>query len=149
MENDKISWKYSQVGNYIIKTAYNKITYKNDETRRGHFSNIWKIWAQPKIQTCIWHIVHHSIPTKDLLIKKGVNMQTSCSTCGETETIDHALWVFKKKSYGKGRDLSRMQIMVKPTSLDGLETEYREKVVHQTAKTLHVCGTYFVGDLVL
>lgn len=53
----------------IVKTSYNRLTYENMEVSHGIYNNIWKIWAQPKIQTFIWRLVHHSIPTKDFLIK--------------------------------------------------------------------------------
>lgn len=81
--------------------------------------------------------------------KKELTCKQIAAPVGKLKQLTMRLGYSRKNRMKKGRDLSRMQIMVKPTSLDGLETEYREKAVHQTAKTLHVCSTYFVGDLVL
>ncbi|PKI49502.1 hypothetical protein CRG98_030119 [Punica granatum] len=54
---------------------------------------IWKVLAQPRIQTFLWLVYHHKLPTTEHLCSRGILISFECSWCGALEeSILHVLW---------------------------------------------------------
>lgn len=53
---------------------------------------MWKTNIMPKIKCFLWQCVHRSIPIREVLVARGLNLHTSCPLCnGPTESIIHVL----------------------------------------------------------
>jgi ribonuclease HI len=53
---------------------------------------IWKVRTNPRIQFFIWQCYHLSVPVRDTLASRGINIPTYCPRCsGSTETLIHLL----------------------------------------------------------
>ncbi|KAK7845491.1 putative ribonuclease h protein [Quercus suber] len=73
---DRISWASSPNGEFDLKEAYKLVC----ET------------TVPKIKCFLWQCLHKSIPSRDVLIARGLNIPHSCPLgCNEVESIIHIL----------------------------------------------------------
>ena len=57
---------------------------------------VWKVVAPPKIQVFffffVWLCLHNSVPTRDVLGSRGLNIDPMCNLCQRgNETIEHLL----------------------------------------------------------
>lgn len=73
---DQISWASSPNGEFDLKEAYKLVC----ET------------TVPKIKCFLWQCLHKSIPSREVLIARGLNIPLSCPLgCNEVESIIHIL----------------------------------------------------------
>lgn len=94
--SDGFTWKGNLDGIYSAKAGYLWLTTVNANT--GHHDNLnsWKwIWRLPvpeKIKFFIWTACHHSLPTRSLLLNRGMLNSSSCPRCSANEeSIMHCL----------------------------------------------------------
>ena len=94
--SDRLVWISSSTGNFDARNAYSLAC--NDTPNLAFFGGnwIWRIDTLPKIQMFIWKCFYNSIPVKEVLNKRGIDLDTKCGCCGDgLETILHVLRVCK------------------------------------------------------
>ena len=53
---------------------------------------VWKVSTSPRIKIFLWLCTHCSVPTKEVLGSRGLNLNPTCELCGESpESILHTL----------------------------------------------------------
>ena len=91
---DKISWSSSPNGEFEFKEAYKLACTMHNNPHCDHFMGnwIWKISTLPKIKCFLWQYFHRSIPTREALNKRGLNIPPCCPLCNDdVESIIHTL----------------------------------------------------------
>ncbi|KAG2293266.1 hypothetical protein Bca52824_039935 [Brassica carinata] len=100
---DTLVWSYTKDGNYSVKTGYHLQCQMEDqdsqidqvtipEEVRKCCSNIWKLKIPPRLKTFWWRVAHNSLAVMDNMRKRGIVIDNTCQTCGEsTETLNHML----------------------------------------------------------
>ena len=64
-----------------------------DSTNRV-WKGVWKIQAPNKVRHFIWRAVMDSLPTKENLKKRQIQLDVTCSLCNDSEEdLMHALWL--------------------------------------------------------
>jgi hypothetical protein len=93
--SDKLIWPYSLNGDYQVKKAYEILTHTEQQPPYPHQSRIWKkLWKiklPQKILSVAWKILHHAIPVKFELNRRGIHCDVACNLCtnDSNETMDH------------------------------------------------------------
>ena len=97
--DDRVMWCPDQLGQFSVKSAYIKARKELsiEELPVELMSPIWKmIWAAnviPKVKYFIWRFIRGILPTIGNLLKKRLNVEGSCQTCGGGfESIFHAMF---------------------------------------------------------
>ena len=90
---DRIAWAIFASGDFVLKEAYNLA--RDDDSGVDppcELDWVWKVPTIPKIQCFIWQCCHLSIPTRSVLIARGMNLPNHCPICNEgNESIIHLL----------------------------------------------------------
>ncbi|KAI8563661.1 hypothetical protein RHMOL_Rhmol03G0126400 [Rhododendron molle] len=85
---DHPSWVGSGNGQFTISAAYDIIT-KSDSDLRG-WKWFWKCKIPEKFKTFIWLILHNSLPTNQLRVRRGIDTSELCPRCFTySESISH------------------------------------------------------------
>lgn len=102
-EDDYWVWQHNKHGGYSVKSGYwlkTRVT-RMEEIRdaealpsvNGLKSEAWKLKAPPKIKTFFWRALSNAISVGELLVKRGIKMDSCCQACGfEGESINHILF---------------------------------------------------------
>ena len=54
------------------------------------YSWIWHLDIMPKLKVFLWQICHSSLPTRGTLLKRGLQIDTSCPLCNhQIEDLEH------------------------------------------------------------
>ncbi|KAL0001918.1 hypothetical protein SO802_015699 [Lithocarpus litseifolius] len=91
---DHIIWASSPNGNFELKEAYKLACLDNDNYPYGSFTGqwVWKTITLPKIKCFLWKCLHKSIPAREVLATRGLNVPLCCPICNSaTESILHML----------------------------------------------------------
>ncbi|XP_058784773.1 uncharacterized protein LOC131659623 [Vicia villosa] len=97
---DKIIWHFEKDGEYSVRSAYHLCMQEKADKLPGPSSppdtNLWKaIWkapVAPRIRNFIWRAAKNILPSKDNLLKKGIQMDGYCSFChSQIESVQHLL----------------------------------------------------------
>lgn len=93
---DTYVWYPTRSGSYSAKSGYAAGYHSIDLYNRwvavtsiNWNKTVWTATCSPKHKLVIWKILHDAIPKGDNLIKRGVTINSICSHCGGTKTIDH------------------------------------------------------------
>ncbi|KAL8516069.1 hypothetical protein ACS0TY_014665 [Phlomoides rotata] len=112
---DNWNWSGSSKGTFKIKEVYDwrqKLQHQGlgDNNNTDAYSLIWNSLAPSKVRKHAWRVLKERLPTKDLLLLKGVNIpnnEQSCVLCGEmNESVRHILFECQF-SYGIWMDIFR------------------------------------------
>jgi hypothetical protein len=58
----------------------------------GNSNWLWKVKTSPRIVFFLWQCYHNSVPVRDTLASRGLNIDSSCPRClGANETLIHCL----------------------------------------------------------
>jgi hypothetical protein len=89
---DRCVWD-SSGGEFNLKKAYSIACNTQSECIKHKPSDwIWKVRTNPRIQFFIWQCYHLSVPVRDTLASKGINIPTFCPRClGSNEILIHLL----------------------------------------------------------
>lgn len=101
--DDTFTWRYNKSGNLTVKSAYWLVrTQKIKDTLPEVLElpslnpikeKVWKVPSPPKIQTFLWKTLSGALPVAELIIKRGMKIDTRCQACGEEgESILHMLF---------------------------------------------------------
>ncbi|KAL2900397.1 hypothetical protein RDABS01_025479 [Bienertia sinuspersici] len=90
-KEDEIIWLQKENGDYSVKSGYWFI--QNGSQRKDDCSKFWKLlWKAQMSQrwrNFCWKLAHNVLPTRDNLVKRGMDVNQECGFCGEKETADH------------------------------------------------------------
>lgn len=87
--DDVICWSYKIDGTFSLKSAYDILSRKNQNTRIN-IKWIWKTQCHPRHKFFCWLIWHHSLPTNFLLHSWNIDTSPTCSLCGlHDESVEH------------------------------------------------------------
>ena len=99
---DRLIWKENKAKKFLVKTAYRvALRLHHPQSREPSqarldqkmWKKIWFINIPPKVQTFIWRACSNILPTKANLLRKKVQVDPTCSVCGQhEETTGHILW---------------------------------------------------------
>jgi ribonuclease HI len=91
-QEDCIAWD-SRNGDFCLKLAYllackPPVGYLHDSPSKW----IWKVPTSPRIRFFLWQCNHNSVPVRDTLVARGINIPTTCPRClGPNESLLHVL----------------------------------------------------------
>lgn len=91
---DRITWASSPNGDFELKEAYKLACMDNDNYPYGYFTGqwVWKTITLPKIKCFLWWCLHKSIPIREVLAARGLNVLLCCPICNfAAESILHLL----------------------------------------------------------
>ena len=89
-----IAWASSPNGDFKLKEAYKLACMDNDNYPYRSFTRqwVWKTITLPKIKCFLWQCLHKSIPVKEVLTARGLNVPLCCPICNSaTKSILHML----------------------------------------------------------
>ena len=103
VEEDFWTWCHNRNGVYSVKSGY---WMMNNEKHSGLIQEatmlpslnplkevVWKVKTAPKIKTFMWRAVSNAIPVGELLLKRGMKMDSCCQICGfEGESVNHLIF---------------------------------------------------------
>ena len=96
---DRLIWKENKAKKFLVKTAYQEALRLHHPQSGEHsqarldqkmWKRIWFINVPPKVRTFIWCAWSNILPTKANLLRKKVQVDPTCSVCGQhEETTGH------------------------------------------------------------
>jgi len=91
---DRIAWASSPNGEFNLKEAYKLACIAIDFPRDLPFTGawVWKVNTFPKVRCFLWQCLHRSIPVREVLVARGINIPTLYPLYNDAiETIIHTL----------------------------------------------------------
>ena len=91
---DYIAWASSPNGKFNLKEAYKLACMANDCPRDIPFATfwVWKANTFPIVRCFLWQCLHRSIPVREVLTARGINVSPLCPLCNNVaESIIHTL----------------------------------------------------------
>lgn len=83
---DKLIWKFSPNGEYIVRSAYHNVMNNLLDTshlkRESNWMNIWQLNSLPKIKHFLWRFLRGCLPTRENPRKKNVICPLEFMCCG-------------------------------------------------------------------
>lgn len=55
------------------------------------FDKIWKLECPPKISFFLWLIAHKKLPTRDFLLRRGMDVTANCLFCNDNDSCSHVI----------------------------------------------------------
>ena len=93
---DKLFWKYSNDGEYKVKSAYEILVkdcstaQRQTQPQEGVWKLIWGVKVPLKVNTLVWKLMHDRLPTLLSLNNRGITTQSLCpSSNAEDESTTH------------------------------------------------------------
>lgn len=78
-------WKFDKLGLYSVKSAYDSIQDEKfgpvSADNSGFWRQLWNLKIPPKVKHFLWRAVTGSLPTKDNLRCKQVQISSCCPVC--------------------------------------------------------------------
>lgn len=84
-QDDILVWALSKDGSFSLKSAYliaKGFNILNLETSPHQW--VWKASTSPRIKFFLRLCTHGSVPTKEVLGSRGLNLDPTCELCGES-----------------------------------------------------------------
>jgi len=99
---DVMIWRGSSTGDFTVRSAYH-IEKDRQMFSQGESSNIsvfnllwkrlWSLQVPNSTKMFIWRACHNILPTKDNLLRKGIDLDPTCVFCKTVpKTVHHVLW---------------------------------------------------------
>lgn len=96
---DKLVWSATPNGKYTVKSAYHLAVTKlskrgidlpSTSTKDTMWKKMWHINTPPSVRHFLWRACSNVLPTKEGLVKRGMQIDPACALCGEgKETTSH------------------------------------------------------------
>jgi hypothetical protein len=83
---DCVSWKWGKNKEFSVKSLYDNIT---SITYGPYLKHIWKGKIPPKIKIFMWLLENNVLLTKENMVRRNWNGNTSCGFCDEFESTTH------------------------------------------------------------
>ncbi|XP_074306364.1 uncharacterized protein LOC141641608 [Silene latifolia] len=92
--DDFIYCKYTSDGQYTVSFAYKALITEQAIIDANVPTRFWRQLLKLKLHPCrklfIWKLMHNALPTKELLLNKGLQLSPQCVLCKRhPETADH------------------------------------------------------------
>ncbi|GLT52165.1 hypothetical protein SLA2020_255190 [Shorea laevis] len=91
-QQDTWMWKHSREGKYSVQTAYKYLSQQHTAGSGQKYDLVWNKNVPLKVTAFAWKLLQNRIPTKDNLMKRGMNGQGNdkCVLCDlEAESVEH------------------------------------------------------------
>ena len=96
-------WGHNRSGDYSVKSGYwPQYQFTNSRLLVEASAlpsvnelkiQVWSLNTSPKIKTFLWKVLSEAIPVADMIISRGMNVDSRCQVCGlEGESINHLLF---------------------------------------------------------
>lgn len=96
---DRLTWVHDSIGYFSFKRLSELLINEGGYDVSFAFDKMWKLKVPPKVRNFLWMLVINRIPTKDFLIRRGVQLQQTkngCSWCDrDLEQSDHLFFKCK------------------------------------------------------
>ncbi|XP_074322969.1 uncharacterized protein LOC141659929 [Apium graveolens] len=93
---DRLVWTASNDGYYSAKSGYYYWQSMNDTISQEHqlngWNKLWRLSLPHKVKIFLWRFCKNTIPVRDLLRHKGVEVPSLCHVC--SLDVEHMLHVF-------------------------------------------------------
>ena len=90
---DKQWWHGKEVDTVTVQHIYRSLKVSPSTDDESSWRWIWRIVVRPKIQTWIWKLLHHMLPTEATLIARSLNVNSRCGRgVVDDETNGHLIW---------------------------------------------------------
>jgi hypothetical protein len=83
---DCVSWKWGKTKEFYVKTLYDNLT---SITYGPYLKHIWKGKFPPKIKIFMWLLENNVLLTKENMVRRNWNGDTSCGFCDYFESSTH------------------------------------------------------------
>ena len=99
---DLVAWHYDKKGLFSVKSAYHVLDDgRNREQSRqmgesssssgqirpegSDWKRIWKLNCPPKMRHFFWRFTHNSLPLRQNIARRGMEIDTRCPVCGRLD----------------------------------------------------------------
>lgn len=86
-------WRFDMKGSYTVRSAYRSLCSNaghNGSSDFDHWKVLWKLKIPSKLKFHWWRIIKGIIPVRDILSRRGIEIDSTCPLCTkQTETIRH------------------------------------------------------------
>lgn len=94
--SDVAAWHFDPRGIFLVKLAYHTLEYQRDrqairqigESSSGKTSSaalqwekLWRLNHLPKVKHFLWRLAHNSLPLRQNISKRGMEIDTRCPVC--------------------------------------------------------------------
>jgi len=91
---DRLSWKFSQDGQFSVRSAYEMLTV--DEVPRPNmasfFNCLWKVRVPERVKTFLWLVGNQAVMTEEERHRRHLSASNVCQVCkGGVESMLHVL----------------------------------------------------------
>lgn len=145
---DCVEWKLTTTGTYSVSSLYNQLRTTGQRVLWDNI--IWSVYIPPKYSFCLWLLWWKSLKTKNLLLRRGMTIDTTCSFCQHSfEDIPHLFFDCQFTGTIWRKVMSAIGIVGMPTQWDAvrrwLHRNAKGKSVRaRTIKTAFSCTAYHV-----
>lgn len=96
IQEDSWYWRGEKMGFYSVKSAYAKLRDQKEASNArdnpGFWRKLWNLKIPLKVKHFLWRANSGTLPTKDILISRRVNVCSLCPVCNiNSETTAHVL----------------------------------------------------------
>ncbi|GAA0166730.1 hypothetical protein LIER_21820 [Lithospermum erythrorhizon] len=84
-------WKDAVDGLFSLKSLWGQVRHKEDKVPGGKW--FWSRYGIPRHEFISWMLFHYKLPTRDRLVKYGMQVDTCCVFCGSPESQDHLSFI--------------------------------------------------------
>lgn len=86
-------WKLDMKGEYTVKSAYRSLTSSLTQNRAAeekYWTTLWNLKIPEKVKIHWWRIIRGIIPVREILRKRGMDIESACPLCDRhPESINH------------------------------------------------------------
>ncbi|XP_026459358.1 uncharacterized protein LOC113360020 [Papaver somniferum] len=87
---DVIQWSIGPKGQFSVKSTYDSLKKMPEHGGQVQiFSYIWKQKFPPKVKFFLCTIAHNSLSTRDMLLRRGMDVSKRCLFYDKDETVNH------------------------------------------------------------
>ncbi|XP_043809435.1 uncharacterized protein LOC122722510 [Manihot esculenta] len=90
---DKLIWHLHKKGVYSVKSAYFCALELSGRTGvlgyNDGWNRLWSLDVPPKVWDFLWRTCRGVLPTRDILLRRGIHVPAACLFCDHDESISH------------------------------------------------------------
>ncbi|XP_043815337.1 uncharacterized protein LOC122724442 [Manihot esculenta] len=90
---DKLIWHLHKKGVYSVKSAYFCALELSGRTGvlgyNDGWNRLWSLDVPPKVRDFLWRTCRGVLPTRDILLRRGIHVPAACLFCDHDESISH------------------------------------------------------------
>ncbi|XP_021600717.1 uncharacterized protein LOC110606275 [Manihot esculenta] len=90
---DKLIWHLHKKDVYSVKSAYFYALELSGKTSvlgyNDGWNRLWSLDVPPKVRDFLWRACRGVLPTRDILLRRGIHVPAACLFCDHDESISH------------------------------------------------------------